>query len=358
MQDARGCLLELEQLAAQGDRDSRNELLERVTDLFFLTSEQQNAAEKAVFGDVMERIAYELELKTRARLAERMSEAYGAPHQLIVRLATDKIGVARPVLKKSPVLMDEDLVSIAQKNGQGHLFAISDRSKLDTSVTDIIVARGDDTVLSNLAGNDGVEFSPNGLMQISRRAGANSSLYDALELRTDMPRALLNDAKRTISERLKTELAANSSNISGDEIDEIIEDRALDMHLRTGEQARQSRTQNNNRQDISEEMILLLARKRKLTESVQCLSLMSGVSLAIVSHCILDADLSALAVLCKSGDLKSATFASLIQLRSASNPVPAPMIADAMRHYDMLNVDTAHKALDAIHQRTVENISN
>ncbi len=358
MQDARGCLLELEQLAAEGAREKRDELLERVTDLFFLTAEQQNAAENAVFGDVMIRIAFELELKTRARLAERMSEAYGAPHKLIVKLATDEIGVARPVLEKSPVLKDDDLVSIAQENGQDHLHAISGRPELSSTVTDVIVVRGNDTVLTHLAGNDCAEFSPGSLEHISKRAGTNPSLYNVLELRTDIPRAMLTEIKRTISERLKAELSSGSSSISGDEIDEIIEERALEMHLQSGEQARKIRAQKNRRPAISEEMILLLARKQKLTETVQCLSLMSGVSLSIVSHCILEADLSALAVLCKSGDLKCTIFAALIQLRSTSNPVPTPMIADAMRYYDMLTVDTALKAIDTILQRTAANDSN
>jgi len=351
MSDARGCLLELEQLFAEGSSEKRDELLERVTDLFFLTSEQQNAAAKAVFSEVIERIAYELELKTRARLAERMSDAFGAPHKLIVRLATDEIGVARPVLEKSPVLKDADLVSIAVEYGQDHLHAISGRAELSSTVTDVIVVRGDYSVLTHMAGNKGAEFSPNGLVNISERAGGDSGLYSALEMRTDIPRAMLNEIKHRISERLKAELAESSSGISGEDIDEIVEDRASEMHLRSGEQARKNMERGKNQQAISDEMVLLFARKRKLTESVQCLSLMSGVSLSKVSHCLLEADLTALAILCKSGNLKSPTFAALIQLRSTSNPVPGQMIAEAMRHYDLLTVDTALKAIHVVHQR-------
>jgi uncharacterized protein (DUF2336 family) len=358
MQDARGCLLELEQLAAEGSREKKDELLERVTDLFFLTSEQQSSAAKAVFGDVMERIAYELELKSRARLAERMSEAFGAPHKLIVKLATDEIGVAHPVLAKSPVLKDEDLVSIAAEHGQAHLHAISGRTELSSTVTDVIVVRGDNSVLTHMAGNKGAEFSPHGLVRISERACDDASLYNALEMRTDVPRTLLKEIKQTISERLKAELAKSSSGISDEDIDEIVEDGALEMHLQPGNQARQTVEQKTKRQTISDEMILLFARKRKLTESVQCLSIMSGVSLSKVSHCLLTADLSALAVLCKFGNLKNGTFAALIQLRSSSNPVSGLMIADAMRHYDMLTVDTARKALHAIHQRTAQSDPN
>ena len=57
MQYARGCLLELQQLASSKTGNSRDEILDRVTDLFFLTSNTQGVTERAVFGDVMERMA-------------------------------------------------------------------------------------------------------------------------------------------------------------------------------------------------------------------------------------------------------------------------------------------------------------
>ena len=294
MQDTRGCLLELERLATEGSSTKQDELLDRVTDLFFMTTAQQNATETAIFGDFIERIAYVLELKSRARLAERMSEAYGAPHKLIVRLATDDIGVAQPILEKSPVLRDADLVCIAAKHGQDHLHAISSRAELSTAVTDMIVERADDCVLTHMARNKGAEFSPVGLERMSERAGINSDLFSALEVRTDIPQKILFEIKRNIAERLKAELAESSFEISGEDIDEIVEERASEMNLQPSSPHKLSKEQEKIHRAKTEELILSYARNRKLKETIQTLSIMSGVSAARVSHCLLEADLSAL----------------------------------------------------------------
>ena len=97
MQNTRGCLIELQRLASGEGESDREGILDRVTDLFFLTSQSHGDTEQAVFGDVIERIAYQLESSARARLAERLAETEKAPHQLVFKLATDEIGIARPI---------------------------------------------------------------------------------------------------------------------------------------------------------------------------------------------------------------------------------------------------------------------
>jgi hypothetical protein len=69
---------------------------------------------------------------------------------------------------------------------------------------------------------------------------------------------------------------------------------------------------------------------------------------------LLDADLSALAVLCKANKFKSTTFAALIQLRTASNPLHVRIIAYAMRHYDTMDVKTAKRAIQTVRNRTTD----
>ncbi|MEC9367104.1 MAG: DUF2336 domain-containing protein, partial [Pseudomonadota bacterium] len=148
MQSTRSCLIDLEKLAAAGAKHSRGELLDRVTDLFFATADRQGPSDMAVFGNVMERVAFELEVEARARFSRRMSTAATAPHSLIVRLANDEIGVSAPVLEHSPCLTDDDLIVIAARHGQDHMRAIANRKSLSKTVTDIILEMGDDSVLT------------------------------------------------------------------------------------------------------------------------------------------------------------------------------------------------------------------
>ncbi len=352
MQDASGCLLELQQLASSKTGNIQDDMLDRVTDLFFLTTGAQGVTERAVFGDVMERIAYELETEARARLAERLAETQEAPHKLVVKLANDHIRVARPILERSPCLSDKDLVNIAEASGQDHLHAISSRKELSVTLTDVIVERGNDTVLTNMAGNKGAEFSTRGLMQLTMRAGGNSNLFSALEDRPDMPKEKLAEIKRTIAVRLWTEVSGTSSGITGKEIDEIVEAKASELKLDSPGRKASAASCRKRDHVVTEDMVLSFARARMATETVQCLSFMSGISTNHVSHCLLDADLSALAVLCKAKKFKKITFAALIQLRTAPNPLHVRIIADAMRHYDTMDVETAKRAIQTVRNRT------
>jgi len=101
MPNAHSCLTDIESLSNETSSEKRREVLHRVTDLFFHTTEQQEPGDVNAFGNVMERIAYELEIEARAELSERLSKADKAPRQLIRRLAVDDIAVAKPVLERS-----------------------------------------------------------------------------------------------------------------------------------------------------------------------------------------------------------------------------------------------------------------
>jgi len=81
MQNTQSCLIELEALSSETSSDKRRDVLCRVTDLFFLTAERQTADDITIFGNVMERIAYELEVEARAELSERISECDKAPRR-------------------------------------------------------------------------------------------------------------------------------------------------------------------------------------------------------------------------------------------------------------------------------------
>lgn len=354
MQDARECLLELQQLASGETGASQTELLERVTDLFLLTSENQGVTEKAVFGDVMERIAYELETSARSLLAERLAQENNAPHKLVFKLASDEIDIARPILENSSCLSDDDLVRLTRSSGQDHLRAISGRAALSATVTDALADHGDDDVLTCMAANKGAEFSPHGFEKLSLRARENSSLFSALEVRSDVSKEMLAEIKRTIAVRLWSEVAGMSANVSGKEIDAIVEARASEMKLEEPKRKMSVAARRKHLQTVSEDMVLSFARSRMHTETIQCLALMSGISTARISYCLMDADLSALAVLCKAENFKNTTFAALIQLRTASAPLHVAVIADAMRQYELLDAATARTAIKTVRQRSVD----
>ncbi|MEJ1970142.1 MAG: DUF2336 domain-containing protein [Rhizomicrobium sp.] len=56
-----------------------------------------------------------------------------APHELILLLADDRIEVARPLLLRSPLLTDEDILKLVAQAGHAHHEAVASRPHIGRS---------------------------------------------------------------------------------------------------------------------------------------------------------------------------------------------------------------------------------
>src|ERR1700757_2188090 len=143
-------LEDLDDAILRGTEQSRTRALWHATDL--LIQGRYSDEEILTFGKVIGRLAEEIEVAVRAQLSERLAHFDGAPVNVIRQLAfDDSIAVAGPVLESSNRLDEETLVANASAKGQAHLLAISRRKSVAESVTDVLVRRGDQAVVSSVA---------------------------------------------------------------------------------------------------------------------------------------------------------------------------------------------------------------
>ena len=304
MAPAQISMQELETLSLERDSEKRRELLRKITDLFFVTQEQQSDSDRNVFGNVMGRIAYELENDARAELSERLSSVNFAPHNVVRRLAEDEISVARPVLEHSVVLSDNDLADIAAVHSQDHLMAMSKRQKLSSLVTDVIVERGNDHVLTSVAKNRGAEFSSKSFETLSLKATSHAELRSHLIDRDDIPNEVIETIKRSVAAKLKSEFDSQYSGISSLEIDQVVETQA--EHVDFSPLAKNNRygpleidVQAMYDNDVLTEAYLRdFAEKGKKAELVHALALLTHIDTNMAHHTLYEAEVPALAVLC------------------------------------------------------------
>jgi uncharacterized protein (DUF2336 family) len=154
MPDSRSFLQELDDAIAKGSAESRLRALWHATDL--LIAGRYSDSEIWIFGEVIGRLAEEIEVAARAQLAKRLAHADNAPKSVVRKLAfDDSIAVAGPVLQHSGRLDAEVLVANIRTKSQDHLLAISKRKTLGHSVTDELVTRGNQEVLNSVAINNG-----------------------------------------------------------------------------------------------------------------------------------------------------------------------------------------------------------
>src|SRR5471032_210546 len=126
MSTAKSFLRDLDDAVSRGTAESRLRALWHATDL--LIAGRYTEDEISTFGEVIGRLANEIEVVARAQLAKRLACADNAPINIIHKLAfDDSIDVAGPVLRNSGRLEAKTLVANARTKSQPHLLAISKR---------------------------------------------------------------------------------------------------------------------------------------------------------------------------------------------------------------------------------------
>ena len=198
--------------AVQSRSDGRRvEILRQVTDLFLGGAPQFNDGQVELFDGVLAQLTQRVESNVLAELSAKLSPVANAPNGVIQSLARhDAIVVAGPVLSNSPRLTDGDLIEIASTKGQGHLGAISGRSRLAEAVTDVLVERGDGEVLNKLTRNEGAAFSAGGFSTLAKRAEDDGRLAENLGMRLDVPPQLLQELIAKAAEDVQRRLLDNA----------------------------------------------------------------------------------------------------------------------------------------------------
>ena len=333
-------------LAQEPSSDRRRELLREVTDLFFTSDSGQRPTELALFDDVLTQLATDMEQEVRAELAERMADAPGAPHGLIMTLASDSALVATPVLRRSPALSDEDLLDVARTRGQNHLRAISGRAFVPEAVSEAIVKRGDDTTLTVLLRNENAALSRAAHEAVVDRAAANPDLQEAVIDRHALPPDLLNELYFVVEARLRDRILERNAELNPAELEAALSvgrkriaarDGALPADYAAAETAI---AKLKSAGDIGPAALAGFLRNGEQTKFLVALSELADVDFHTAKRILEKRELDALAIVCKAAGFDRAlflTFAILVLDREA----------DAMgraREYGQLYADLTRDA--------------
>lgn len=351
MAEAQAYLDEIAQLTREPSSEKRRELLIAVTDVFLVTVNQQDDVDSLVFGEVMERIAYELEAEARAQLADRLCDTDRAPRGLIVRLANDEIDVARPVLENSPVLEDSDLIEVIRNASEDHRRSIAGRASLSELVSGELVERGDENTMARLTGNEGASLSRQSIEKIAVRADGNPGLLQALDARGDVPADILERIKSTVSDRMKSELTESHPEIDEKFVEALVERCAEGVDLDYCQESVAEIDRIHREEGIKEDRVARYARERRVADVVHSLALATGLDDWSVAQCLLNAELPALMILCKANRFSGPTFLALVATRSGEGNLKSSALAKTMRDYDALGVATAERIMRFLHVR-------
>jgi uncharacterized protein (DUF2336 family) len=347
MSTVKAILADLESAIASHSEDQKAQTMIRVTDLFLARADEYSDDQVSVFDVVIGRLAAGVDVKRRVELAERLADLIKAPHGVVRQLALDELIVARPVLTRSSVLTEQDLIAVASTKGRDHMLAITERPHLTETVTDYLVVKGDRVISTALAKNEGARFSKRGMGLLVTRAFADESLQTALGAREDVPADLmvnLSKATRDSARRrlmTRTAPAALLSRAPG-------APGAPEAPSETDGEARKEAAALvaalAQADKLDEPALAAFAAQGKLDEAVCALATMVQVSTAAAEQSLLGADRDACLVLGKAMGWGWDTVKLLLSLRPEADNLPH-LVARSRSNYESLSQPTAQRVL-------------
>ena len=347
--ESKSFLRDLDDAVSRGTPETRAKALWHTTDLMIAGSFSDD--EIWTFGEVVTRLAEEIEVAARAQLSERLARFDRAPANIIHKLAfDDAIEVAGPVLRESRQLETYALVANVCTKSQAHMLSISKREKIEERVTDELVTRGNQEVVNSVATNNGARFSDFGFLHMVKRAEGDSILAEQLGLRKDIPRhvfqQLIAKATSDVKERLlheRPEMAAH--------IQSSVAELAGELQSKFGPVSRshfvakrvvstQHRLGNLNESSISS-----YARSHRLEEVTIGLSLLCSLPSDVIERAVLDRNREMLLILCKALSFGWDTTMALLFLGAKDHRITAQDLKDLENEYGRLNIETSRSVL-------------
>jgi len=348
---------ELNDVVAAGDDRHRMTILERVADLFAAGSRGYSSDQISLFDDVLRKLAADIEVKARARLAQRLARVGNAPPRLIRELAfDDSIDVARPVLTHSQQLADADLVENASTKSQEHLLAIAQRLKLSESVTDVLVERGDHRVVHRVVKNDGAQFSLAGYEKLTEKASHSRRLTLALARRSDLPRQTFLKLLETASASVRAEL--ESANPRADDairaaVDEVA--TGVQQEARKASRRYAIALRDANRMfgalSVTEASLHAPAHAQDFARTVIALAKLGSFPVDLVERALLDKGDDMALILAKAAGCSWTTAKELLLMQVAERDLQPHDLVRLFERYKKLPQDTARSILNFYQQR-------
>jgi uncharacterized protein (DUF2336 family) len=355
MTEPKSLLAELEDAVSRGTAESCLLALWHATDI--LIGGRYSEDQIWTFGEIIGRLAEEIEIAARVRLANKLAPSNNAPINVIRKLAfDDSIDVAGPVLRLSERLDAKMLVENARSQSQQHLLAISQRKSISDDVTDVLVTRGNTEVVTSVAANDGARLSSLGFLQLVKRSADDAILAEHLGLRKDIPRHIFQQLISKASDEVKRKLGRERPEM-GSQIQTVVTDVTGMIHSKFGPASKSyfaaKRIVGKLHQygSLNEEKIFEFAYSLKFDETAVALSLLCALPIDVVERAMVDQNREVILILAKALDLSWTTTMSLLFLGAANYRITARDLDTMKNDFARLNVETSKKVLKVYQSR-------
>ncbi len=331
----------------------RERLIQALAAFCDLPEAGATARAQGLINDVFMVLIADAERDIRLRLADSLAEARWAPSALVNTLALDDIEIARPLIARSPVLSDPDLIQLLVMATLEHQIEVARRPELASAVVRAILDKGEPVVLTALAGNESARIDAEGMAELVTASRHIASLRAPLARHPRLNARLAHTLFAWVGEALRQEIGARFV------IDPAALEAAVDAAVGRAYAGRDAiPTGAVDRQEMETRLIAKLQAAGQLRPGFLLKSLREGklylfeLALAALAHLRTDTVRDAcasdrperVALLCAGVGIDRSVFPTLLSLLRALNNGRPSATPDSLRN---INAAFTHASPEA-----------
>lgn len=360
-------------LAQEKSEKSRRLLVENIADLFLAPEGRLTEHQRMLMTDILYKLLSEVELAVRKELAANLAAQEAAIPELVKLLANDQIEIARPVLERSEVLRDQDLIEIIRMRSEEHRLSVAIRSRISEKVSEALIAESGPDVIEALLKNPNAEISERAMEYLVAESRRVDRFQEPLLSRHDLPQELAQRMFWWVSAALRRRILVRFSDLDVAAIDAALQDAAhramatQDMSQGTASRAGDLVARLADAGELTVQFLTRCLKQQKIPLFIAGLAHMSGLSLDMTWRIFGDREGEGFAVICKAIDMDRNEFASLFlflaEARGGQRVRPATVLRDVLELFDAISVSNAQAALnywsrDPHYQQALEEIGD
>lgn len=311
--------------------------------------------ETELVADILIELMRQAEVDFRQALAEQLAAMENVPLRLILQLANDRIEVARPVLQKSDVLGEFDLLYIIKSKTAEYWQEIARRKVLSESVINTLADTGDFETALALVENMDIMLTQHAVVALSDLAQGSDILSVPLLRREEITADVAERLYEHVSQDIRDFIAKNY------EIDPSVIDRAVEHvrqesvdnakpvsgggALRPQDYMMDAARAFRDKGMLNTKLMLRTLRRGHLRSFTAQFAVYAELPVQTVEEIIHQGTGQKLAVACRAFDIEKADFISIFllssKIRDGGRLVNTEEMARAVQYYNKAEKDIA-----------------
>lgn len=311
---------ELISLARQKNAEGRSLLAKTLTDLFSGEGQVLTERERMLMFNILHSVFKDIELSVRKIIGEELSVRADVPRDLVSDLANDDIEVAYPILSKSSLLHDEQLIEVIRNRTLEHQLAIAVRHDVSEALSDELVKTGHKSVIKTLLENQNAQISRATMDYLVEESQRVDDFQEPILRREDLPEDLATKMLAWVSAALRKHIITRYQ-LDSATVDDLLEQAAnATAKTKTDKKVERLADTLGAGGKVDSDILISALNDGEVRLFISLLSRYSNVPEKLIARMLFETGGEGLAITCKGIGLTLADFSTIFAMSRKARP--------------------------------------